>query len=306
MNRIIKNGYEISEMTLGTVQLGMNYGINNREGKPSADVAAEILKTAEACGVSVFDTAGAYGDSEKVLGEYFSERKQKPAIVTKVHFEDTDKSKLFDVLAEKVQKSAKKLRLSHIPFLMLHNESYIKKYGDSILSALEKLKNEGAVDNIGASFSDKSELGLLCDTNVFDCIQLPLNLFDNKEIQDGTVKKIASCGTTVFVRSVYLQGLFFMEPEKLPTKLSKAREPLVKIRTLAKEEGVSLSQLALSFVRASCSVGSIVLGCETPSQVRENAELFSGGMLSEKVHNKVLEVSENIAPIIIRPWEWKL
>ena len=42
-----KNGYRISEMTLGTVQLGMNYGINNKDGKPSSDIADEILKTAE-------------------------------------------------------------------------------------------------------------------------------------------------------------------------------------------------------------------------------------------------------------------
>ncbi len=30
-------------MTLGTVQLGLNYGISNKDGKPSSDIADEIL-----------------------------------------------------------------------------------------------------------------------------------------------------------------------------------------------------------------------------------------------------------------------
>ncbi len=306
MRYIEKNGYRISEMTLGTVQLGLDYGISNKDGKPSADAASRILKTARECGVTTFDTAAAYGDSESVLGEYFSKNGDRPAIVTKLHFECEDKNKLFDILAENAKASAKRLNVEKIPFLMLHNEKYIKKYGSAVTDALVKLKKEGLVDNIGASFSDKSELSALCDTDAFDCIQLPLNLFDNKELRDGTVKRVADCGVTVFVRSIYLQGLFFIDPEKLPEKLGKAREPLAEIRKTAEENGMSVARLALSFVRSFDGIGSIVLGSETPAQVAENAALFSEGIISESIGNRILEISENIDPLVIRPWEWKL
>ncbi len=301
-----KNGYRISEMTLGTVQLGMNYGINNKDGKPSSDIADEILKTAEKYGITSFDTAAAYGDSENVLGRYFSKDKKSVSIVTKVHFGDISENRLFDTLVESVKKSSENLRLNKIPFLMLHNESYLVKYGSSIISALGKLKKEGLVDNIGVSFSDKTRLLDLCDTEVFDCIQLPLNMFDNKELCSGAVKKISDCGVAVFVRSIYLQGLFFIDPQHLPEKLISAREPLMKLRSLAENIGTDISELALSFIRSSNGINSVALGCETPQQVEQNAMLFEKGEISKTVREKIFEISETVEPIIIRPWEWKL
>lgn len=306
MRYIEKSGYRISEMTLGTVQLGMNYGINNKDGKPSADTASEILKTAQKCGITSFDTAAAYGDSEEVLGEYFSRGGDKRAIVTKLHFECEDKSTLFDILAKKAKESAERLKLERLPFLMLHNEKYIKKYGSAVIDALLKLKKEGLAENIGSSFSDKSELSALCDTDAFDCVQLPLNLFDNKELRDGTVKRLSDCGVTVFVRSIYLQGLFFIDPENLPEKLGEAHAPLTAIRKIAEETGVSVARLALSFIRSFDGVSSIVLGCETPAQVAENASLFSENIISEATRNRILEISENITPLVIHPWKWQL
>lgn len=306
MKSFDKNGYKISEMTLGTVQLGLNYGINNKSGKPSADTASEILKTAEECGITTFDTAAAYGDSECVIGEYFSKSENRRAIVTKAHFDDVSKAELFDVLVNKAKLSAERLRIGKLPFFMLHNESYIKKYGTSIINALVKLKNEGFVEHIGASFSDKTDILNLCDTDAFDCIQVPLNIFDSKEISDGSVKKLSESGVTVFVRSVYLQGLFFMNPDDLPKKLSSAREPISKLRKLSEAAGMSIGELALSFIRSTEGVGSIVLGCETAEQVRENAKMFGKEKLSEELRGKVLEAADGIDPVVIRPWEWKL
>ena len=51
-------------MILGTVELGLDYGINNSEGKPSKMQAFELLDTAWNGGIRELDTAAAYGDSE--------------------------------------------------------------------------------------------------------------------------------------------------------------------------------------------------------------------------------------------------
>ena len=56
-------------LVLGTVQLGMPYGIANRLGKPSQEVATSIVRTAWSKGIREFDTAQGYGDSETVLGK---------------------------------------------------------------------------------------------------------------------------------------------------------------------------------------------------------------------------------------------
>ena len=56
MKHIIKNGYKISELTLGTVQLGLAYGVNNDKGMPSFEESSEILDTALSSGIISFDT----------------------------------------------------------------------------------------------------------------------------------------------------------------------------------------------------------------------------------------------------------
>ncbi len=304
MRTTLKNGFEISEFTLGTVQLGMNYGINNKNGAPSKEEAFDILCTAESMGITSFDTAGTYGCSEDILGEYFEKREQKPSIVTKIHFDDVSPEKLFDTLAKKTETSCKRLKLEKLPFLMLHEERDLKIYGERLIKALSLLKNEGRVANLGISFSEKSEIKSLCDTSVFDCVQIPLNLFDSKEVSDGTIKYLSDKGVAVFARSIYLQGIFFVNPEELPTQLISAKEPLLEIRKVAESENMSINELALSFIRCAEGVTSVVLGCEKKMQVRENAANFNDKKLSASAYEKIADIAAKIDPLIIHPWEW--
>ena len=60
-------------MTLGTAQFGMDYGITNSNGQVHLDDAIEIIRSAIAEGIEYIDTAAAYGNSDKVIGEALSE-----------------------------------------------------------------------------------------------------------------------------------------------------------------------------------------------------------------------------------------
>src|SRR5258708_36123447 len=66
--RVSSRGIQ-SELTLGTAQLGMEYGIVNREGQPPPQLAIRMVRAAIAHGVKTLDTARAYGEAEAVLGE---------------------------------------------------------------------------------------------------------------------------------------------------------------------------------------------------------------------------------------------
>ena len=79
-------GVSISELSLGTVQLGVSYGINNQSGKPDRTQAFGILDTALTNGISALDTAAAYGDSEQVIGQWLQTipEEKRPFITTKL------------------------------------------------------------------------------------------------------------------------------------------------------------------------------------------------------------------------------
>ena len=59
----------MAELCLGTAQLGMNYGINNKVGKLQKESVFEILDIAIANNIRMWDTASIYGEAEELLGE---------------------------------------------------------------------------------------------------------------------------------------------------------------------------------------------------------------------------------------------
>ena len=66
-------GLNVSKLSLGTAQLGFDYGIVNVGGKPNLDKSFEILKTAINAGINCFDTAPSYGDSEEIIGSFVAD-----------------------------------------------------------------------------------------------------------------------------------------------------------------------------------------------------------------------------------------
>ena len=57
----------IDKLVLGTVQLGMDYGINNSSGKPDQREAVSLLAAAYSKGIKYLDTAEAYGTAQQVI-----------------------------------------------------------------------------------------------------------------------------------------------------------------------------------------------------------------------------------------------
>jgi len=78
---------KISQLTLGTVQLGLQYGIANKDGKPTAENAQSLLQTALNLGINSFDTAASYGNCENLIGDSFNRklgRAKDICIITKL------------------------------------------------------------------------------------------------------------------------------------------------------------------------------------------------------------------------------
>ena len=63
----------MNKIVLGTVQFGVNYGINNTSGQVSLEEVCKILRIAEEKGIKTLDTSSGYGASEIVLGKAIKE-----------------------------------------------------------------------------------------------------------------------------------------------------------------------------------------------------------------------------------------
>lgn len=304
------NGKLISKITLGTVQLGMNYGINNTDGKPSEQLAEQVLSAAVNGGITTFDTSSDYGTSEKVIGDFFKCCKyDKPLIVTKFGvggWEDNlSELDIEKKIRKQVEKSLENLGYSKLPLLLSHNEKDLECYGKIIIDVLKKLQNENLVDRVGASLNHFSYIDKVIESEIFEAVQLPLNMMDVKNVNDNGIKKLAEKNIAVFIRSVFLQGLFFRNPDALPNGvLQNAKEPLKKVRKIAKEENMSIAGLAISYIRDLEGVSSLVMGAEKPEQVKENIELINVKKISDNAREKITVAFRDVDARVLCPWLW--
>jgi aryl-alcohol dehydrogenase-like predicted oxidoreductase len=305
MKHVDIGGHKISKMTLGTVQLGMNYGLANTTGKPSLEKAFELLDVAVAGGVNSFDTANGYGDSEDVLGKYFSRPECKlkdPFFTTK--FSVDPKTAADSAAIEKqiygfAELSLKRLHINRIPVYMLHNPKDMSQFGDVVPKTLKKLKRDGLIERAGVSVYNPSEVEEMLSCDLYEATQMPMNAFDSKMVQTGVLKKLADKGCTVFVRSVFLQGLFFMDPHNIPESIASTGIYLRRFHEIAMEENLSIAQLALAFIRDMPGVTSVVLGSETPEQVSDNLKIVECPILAPKTYAKLEKLSVEVPIDII-------
>lgn len=304
------NGYNISQITLGTVQLGINYGINNPDGKPSEQLAEQVLSVALNGGITAFDTSSDYGTSEKVVGDFFKKSKGiKPLIVTKFGVgewengltgKDVEKK-----VREQVENSLTNLGYDRLPLLLSHHEKDLECYGKTLIDVLKRLQNENLVDKLGASLNHFSCVDNVIESGIFEAVQLPLNMLDVKNANGDDIKKLADKGIAVFIRSVFLQGLFFRDPETLPNGiLQKAKEPLKKVRKIAEEENMSIAGLAISYIRDLDGVSSLVMGAEKPEQVKENIGLINVKKISDSAREKITDAFRDVDERVLCPWLW--
>lgn len=172
----------------------------------------------------------------------------------------------------------------------------MSRYGDAVPRALKRLKSEGLIEKAGVSVYRPEEAEEMLRNDLYEAIQIPMNAFDTRIAQSGALRKLQAAGRMVFVRSVFLQGLFFLEPEKLPGNLSIAAKSLTQLRQIADAEGRGASELALAFIRDMEGVTSLVLGAETPEQVAENIRLMACPALKPDVRSR-LEALSRETPI---------
>lgn len=296
-------------MTLGTAQLGLKYGIANKTGKPDLKSANQILESAIKNGVNSFDTAPGYGNSEEIIGSFVKKLSiNESFIATKIpkvqQSKDSTLQETYDNIKSVISSSQRRLNLEQIPICLLHEATDMTDYDGNVTKSLLKLRDEGIVDKIGVSVYHPDEVRQFLKIDAFDVIQIPINLFDLRLIKQGLLKDLIQRDTIVFARSIFLQGLFFLENNKIPPHLHLAKKPLADLNKLSQDIGKDISTIALTFVRDLAGITSLVIGTETENQLIEDIKLMDLPPLPSDVSDKILEIFCEMPEELINPSLW--
>lgn len=252
----------ITKLILGTVQFGLDYGINNSIGKPNIGEIHKILDFAKSSGIEILDTADAYGNASEIIGSYFKEKGSVFKVNTK--FKGDDKS-----LVEQLQGSLSVLNLAQVDTYFFHSFEDFKS-NKAYLTELVLLKESGLIRNIGLSVYDNLEFEKAIITKEIDVIQFPFNLLDNFRQRGQLIKLAKAKGKQLQVRSVFLQGLFFKNPESLPSKLNPLKPYLLEIKKMAQDFSVEIEHLALNYALQQPEIDYVIIGVDNLEQLKRN------------------------------------
>jgi len=309
MKYVWAKGQRLSAFSLGTVQLGMAYGLGEAREKMSEEKAHAILDCAVENGIDNLDTANNYGDSEAVIGRWLDKRKAEgkslPWIVTKIGpLDHSSYDALRDDVFRQVEACQKNLRTDTLDCLMLHNFEDYDKDRDGMRKIFEELKRQNAYKFSAVSAYSRHDYGVIAESG-FDATQIPMNVFDWTQIENGGMQKLCDAGMMVFVRSVFLQGLVFHTPEDLDPKMSFCFPYLRRYHELCRAFSLSPDVLALSFVLSVPGVTTAVMGCDNAAQVEANCRLFDKTVTLEKEQLRQLrDAFAEIDPRVINPGMW--
>lgn len=172
-----KTGFKISEISLGTWQVGGKWGSGFDDDKADA-----ILNTAIDNGVNFIDTADVYenGLSEKAVGRVVRSRSEKIYVATKCGRQinpHTNEGYTPKALRGYVEESLKRTGLETLDLIQLHCPPTEVFYRPEIFETFRALKKEGKINHLGVSVEKVEEAIKAMEFEDVASVQIIFNLF---------------------------------------------------------------------------------------------------------------------------------
>jgi aryl-alcohol dehydrogenase-like predicted oxidoreductase len=263
----------VARLALGTVQFGMPYGVSNRSGQVSEERVEAILRAAAAAGIDMLDTAAAYGNAEAVIARAAAGLGRPFLVVSK-----TPPGAGIDAVIAAVRRSAELAGDRRFDAILVHHPADLAGHaGDRLWRALQDLADQGTVRRIGLSASfDDGPLGLAARFSPA-VMQVPVSLFDQRLVRDGTLAELAARGIEVHARSIFLQGLLFAAEDQLAPAIRHIAAALEARRNILHARGATRVEAAIGYVLAQSEIRRVVVGL---TEARELDEILSAAGVS--------------------------
>jgi len=284
------------KLALGTAQFGLDYGISNTQGKVCPNEVNKILTLANQENIDTLDTAPAYGDSERILGEtHLTKQFNIISKIPALKSNDTGIEQYIDT-------SLLQLKTNKLDAVLFHHVDDIisSPLAKNRLAALIKQKEQDKIAKIGISVYKPEQLEFCIKHYPIDIVQLPLNCIDQRFINTNWLNKLADKKIEIHCRSIFLQGLLLMEPGSLPSYFSPFKHYFQRFSDTAKQLKVSKLSLALAIGNQHNGIEKIVVGC---CNVKQLSEIISAYTVAKEINEDLSSLAcENEGLIIPSNW----
>jgi predicted aldo/keto reductase-like oxidoreductase len=266
--RLGRTGLQVSRIGFGGIPI---IALSRRE-------AESVVTYAFQQGITYFDTARAYGDSEEKIGAALKGVRDDVVIATKVPWQRTKA----DAANVGLKQSLRNLQTDRIDSVQLHgidSEELLSKVTapDGSLAALKKAKSEGKVDYVGITGHNPHVLEKAVRTREFDTVLVPLNVLDRratetlfsvaKELDVGTIAMKTMGGCAHPLEYPQREARFLGKPKDWPD----SSEFIFHFG----KEGIERAQRSLRFVLAH-DIDAMIPGFRSTEEVDDVLKIADG------------------------------
>ena len=252
-----------------------------------------LLNAALDAGLNVIDTAECYMNSEELIGEAVSGRRDQFYLFTKCGHETQGDEKVGvwtkESLLKSIERSLKNLKTDRVDLVQLHSCSLEDLKKGEVIDALQTARDKGYTRYIGYSGdSDAAKFAVEC--GAFDSLQTSLNIADQEAI-DLTVPLVREKNMGLIIKRPIANAAWRTG--------SKPREPYHhtywdRLQVLEYpflngplDESVAM---AMRFTATVPGVSTMIVGTSKPGRWSENAVILESGALSDEEFQKIRDV----------------
>ncbi|MFW5827305.1 MAG: aldo/keto reductase [Alkalispirochaeta sp.] len=321
-----KTGMKVSEVSLGTWQVGGGWG-----GEFDHAAAETIINSAIDAGVNFIDTADVYDDglSEAAVGSVVRSRSEEVFVASKCGRQlspHVDESYTPKALRGFVEASLKNTGLDRLDLIQLHCPPTQVYYRPEIFELFDRLKEEGKIANLGVSVEKVEEAEKAIQYDNVSTVQMIFNMFRHRPrerfFQDATAR-----GVGVIIRVPLASGLLsgkftrdttfdkndhrtfnrdgaaFDKGETFSgVPYDTALDAVDELRAVLPTNG-SMAQSAVRWILDHPAVSTVIPGASRTEQVTANCAVSELPPLTQETHQAVNRVYDSrIRPVVHHRW----
>jgi aryl-alcohol dehydrogenase-like predicted oxidoreductase len=258
----------MKRLIIGTANFDNDYGIlNNKLSKKEIE---KVLKFCFNNRIKTIDSAPTYGKAEKIIGNFLQNHDCNGVDLiskTPLIFKDDE---IYEKINKSIETTLNNMKLEKIHTLLIHSVSnFLEVNPSTFLESLLKLKSEGKIKKIGISIYEEKEFNAIAKFFIPDVVQLPISIIDQRFLSNKFLTTLKKKKCEIHARSIFFQGLLFLDSDKIPKNLLAIKGPILLIDRFCKQYAVTRLNLILNFICSIKEIDAFVVGVKSKGNLVE-------------------------------------
>ncbi len=252
----------LSKLGLASGQFGLDQPPGGR-GRPREVEARDILSIAARSGLGVLEVSGHSVSAETLLA---------PALPRPLPFRLTITTVRPDrgpqLVETEVRAQMARLGVDRVDAILAPSATdLLSPLGAQLWERLRALRDAGLCKKIGVSvYASDDPIGIAKRFKP-DIVQAPASLLDQRMLLDGTLSTLAEMDIEVHLRSIFLNGVLFLPPDRAPSHLKAAAGRISRARRLIAEGRSDPLQAALGFALSRPEASAVLVGVSSAAEM---------------------------------------